>query len=162
MRAAIRIGLALVAIVAVGAAGVHYAASEGAHWPYPTNRDVGTHYASHVGERTFLWGTVTGVDGDAGRLTIRVGYTTETFEGRTTTLAVTGFDGRVQPGGTVQVLGRLRSGHVLAAESVRVVNPAASSKLYKYGVSAVGALLVLAYFLRHWRVNVAKQAFEPR
>jgi len=51
---------------------------------------------------------------------------------------------------------------VVDAETVRVVNPAGASETYKYAVSAVGALLVVALFFRYWRVDIETLTFEVR
>jgi hypothetical protein len=75
---------------------------------------------------------------------------------------VTGFEAAVTAGGTAQVVGTFRGDGTVAAETVRIVNPAGASKLYKYLTSAVGALLVLGLFLRHWRVNIRELHFERR
>jgi len=55
-------------------------------------------------------------------------------------------------------------GDALAGMSgtVRVVNPAGSSEAYKYAVSAVGAVLVLALFFKYWRVDHRTLTFEVR
>jgi preprotein translocase subunit SecF len=68
----------------------------------------------------------------------------------------------VQPGGAVQVYGTVEPDRHLAADRVVVVNPAGSSMLFKYGVSLVGALLVVVLFFRHWRFDTDGVGFEVR
>ncbi|MFC7197221.1 hypothetical protein ACFQL4_25575 [Halosimplex aquaticum] len=62
----------------------------------------------------------------------------------------------------MQIHGTLQTGHTIAAANVEVVNPAGGSKLYKYAVSSVGAVLVLALFFRRWRFDPEALAFETR
>ena len=142
--------------VLVLASGVHYDAMEERHRTQPTTDEVLTAYDRHVGEETLLFGTVESVDADAETATIRV-------EGPDpTTMQVRDFDADVSRGGTVQVYGRLRSGHRIDAETVVVVNPDPAARYYKYGVSALGALAILAAFSRDWRIDWSALAFAPR
>lgn len=77
-------------------------------------------------------------------------------------MSVRSFDVQVEPGGTVQVYGTLRPNNIIKAERVVVVNPARTSKWYKYAVSVVGALLVVIMFFRWWRFDPVTLAFERR
>ena len=88
---------------------------------------------------------------------ITVEHDTGTFDLRVTTL-----DATVDPGGTIQVYGTLQPEYTIAAQSTVVVNPAGSSTTYKYAVSALGALLILAAFARQWRFDRAALGFVPR
>lgn len=87
--------------------------------------------------------------------TIRVKHSTGAF-----TLTVTGFGANVEPGGTVQVLGTLGSDYELSAEWVVVVNPSGGAEVLKFGLSGIGALLVLIAFFRHWRIAWDALAFR--
>ncbi|WP_436911207.1 hypothetical protein [Halosimplex marinum] len=151
----------LVGVVALlgvlGGLCVHYDAVAPTHSPYPETDDLATDYDAHVGERTLLFGTVQRFEPDADRATIRVDSGEGAFE-----MTVHGFTERVRPGGFVQAYGTLREGRTIDASAVAVVNPAGGSAGYKYAVSAVGALLVLALFFRHWRVDRASLTFEVR
>ena len=124
--------------------------------PYPETERLVADYGDYVGAETLLFGTVEGVDASAERATIRVDSDAGSFE-----MTVSGFTERVEPGGFVQVYGTLREGRVIDATRVAVVNPAGGSTSYKYAVSAVGALLALAAFVRHWRVDPGS-GFEVR
>lgn len=127
------------------------------HWPYPTGEDIVTDYDRFVGEETLLWGTVQTVDRDDGTLQLRVSTDEGPLE-----LSVTGADAAVEPGGVVQVYGVLGPDRTIEATNVIVVNPADDSATVKYGVSAVGAVLVLALFFRRWRPDTDEWAFVPR
>jgi hypothetical protein len=150
--------LGVVALLGVlGGLCVHYDAAEPAHSPYPMPEALATDYDAHVGERALLFGTVQRVDAGTDRATVRVDSDEGTFE-----MTVHGFTERVRLGGVVQVYGTLREGQTIDASTVAVVNPAGGSEGYKYAVSAVGALLVLALFFRHWRVDRGSLTFEVR
>lgn len=140
---------------AVGGLCVHYAVSSSANHPYPTHDDLAADYGAYVGEDVRLFATVERVDVSAERATVRVDSSEGAFG-----MTVEAFDAQVQPGGVVQVYGTLRADHVVTAENVAVVNPAGASKLYKYGVSVVGALLVLVVFFRSWAFDADALAFE--
>jgi len=157
VEARTRIVVVAVLAAVVFGMGVHYDATFDDRWPYPSSDDVEASYGDHVGEEVFLFGTVEAVDEDAGTARVRVDA-----DGTSFVLAVRPFDADVRPGGVVQVVGTLRAGHTLDAETVRVVNPAGSSVLYKALRSAVGALLVVAAFFRHWRLDVGALAFRGR
>jgi len=147
----------LLALGLVFGMGVHYDTQQEQQWPYPGTESVGTEYDQYVGQQAFLWGTVESVDAASNTGTIAVDYTGGSFE-----LTVQHFDADVRPGGVVQVVGTLQSGHRLDAQTVRVVNPAGSSLLFKYGVSLVGAALVTVLFLRYWRIDLRTLSFEVR
>ncbi|MFB6308596.1 MAG: hypothetical protein ABEH35_04630 [Haloarculaceae archaeon] len=144
--------VAVVLLLALGGLGVHSAATWDQRWPYPSGEDLGQDYESHIGEETLLFGTVTDTDEDQRRATVRAGVE----------LQVDGFTADVQPGGIVQVYGTIRPDHVIEAENVVVVNPAAGSKIYKYATSLVGAILVLVVFFRSWRIDTDEIALEVR
>jgi hypothetical protein len=137
--------------------GVHYATSVGGQWPYPVANDIATDYDQTVGEGALLFATVERVYESNESARVRVSYSNGTFP-----MLVDGFTANVDPGGTVQVFGELQPGHSIATKNVVVVNRASDSKLYKYGVSIVGALLILVLFFRYWRVNVSELCFEVR
>ncbi|SDF42567.1 hypothetical protein [Halorientalis regularis] len=157
MRPSLRLfGIVLVGLLVLGM-GVHYDANYETNWPYPTGDALETDYESHVGDRTFLFGTVRAVDRENATVEILV----ETEQGELP-LTVGGVERSVQPGGAVQVYGTVEPDRHLAADRVVVVNPAGSSLLFKYGVSLVGALLVVVLFFRHWRFDTDGVGFEVR
>lgn len=157
MKRASRLVAVAVVLVLLGGMGVHYDTTYETEWPYPTTDAIAADYDRHVGQQVFLTGTVRRVDEGADRGEIEVRHTRGSMA-----LTVDSFDVRVQPGGAVQVYGTVRPDHVLAADTVEVVNPAGSSKLYKYGVSLVGAALVVVLFLGHWRIDLRRRSFEVR
>jgi len=157
MRPGVRLlGIALLALLLVGM-GSHYAVSYEDHWPYPTNDALYDEYDRHVGERAFVSGTVQ--ETDPSNRTARIRF--EATDGPVT-LTVEGVDASVSPGGVLQVYGTLRDDRRISAANVVVVNPAGSSKAFKYGVSLVGALLVVVLFFRHWRVDTDEMGFEVK
>lgn len=157
MHPLVRLAGVVALLGVLGGLSVHYADDSVDHSPYPVNEDLATDYGTYVGEETRLFGTVKRVDEGARRATIRVDSEEGPFE-----ITVEGFDASVRPGGVVQVYGTLREDRVVEAANVEVVNPAGGSKTYKYAVSAVGAVLVLALFFSHWRFDPDAVAFEVR
>lgn len=146
------IGLVVVALLGLGA----YAdASYEDRWPYPTGDHIVTEYEAHVGEAALVFGTVEAVDGSTGQIRV-------TTASGSTTLTVRNFDVSVQPGGSVQVFGRLESDRIVTATNVAVVNPSGSSDRYKYAVSLVAVGVFLVGFFRHWRVNLGTLQLEAR
>jgi hypothetical protein len=142
--------------VVVGA-GIHYSSAQSSHWPYPTGDELADGYEPAVGEQTLLFGEVHSINENDNTATVMVEHDTGSFEMR-----VTGLDASVDPGGTIQVYGTLRPDYTIAAQSAVVVNPAGSSTTYKYAVSVVGALLVLAVFFGRWRFDTETRGFAPR
>lgn len=157
MQAWKRVLVAALLLGAVSLLGVHYDMVEERHWPYPDEDRLATEYEQYTGQVALLFGTVEEVHAETRTARVTVEHSTGTFS-----MTVREFDAAVESGGTVQVLGTLKPGHVIVAERVVVVNPAGGSTLYKYAVSLVGALLVLLVFFGHWRVNRATLSFEAR
>lgn len=135
--------------------GIHHASAYDNHWPYAGSDDVVTEYDSHIDDDVFLFGTVNSVTGDTVRFTIE-------SDGKTRELRVQESGLAVTKGGVVQVVGTLRPNGLVAADNVAVVNPAGASKLFKYAVSLVGAVLVLVMFFRHWTVNLSERRLEAK
>ena len=157
MHAAVRVLVALVVVASVFGLGIHYSTDRSDHWEYPTDRELAEQPGEHVGEQVFVQGDVVSVDAaDA------IGQVRLTYAGKEATFTVTGFDADVQPGGVVQVYGEFQADGVVAAETVHVVNPAGASAAYKYAVSTVAALLVVALFFRYWRLDAETLRFEVR
>jgi len=137
--------------------GVHYESQYDDRWPYPDTDSLATGYESHVGEEVLLFGTVQSVDRGSATAQLEIEHATGTFE-----MTAQSFDADVRQGGVVQMTGTLEPNHVIVTETVAVVNPAGSSKLYKYGVSLVGALLVTVAFFEQWRIDRETLSFEAR
>ena len=150
-----RLVVVCVVVVSVVGMGVHYDSVFADRWPYPTEDELATDYDDHVGERTLLFGTVESVDDGTARVRIAA-------DAGEYTLRVQSVDAAVEPGGVVQLLGEVRPGGVLVAERVVVVESSPGAALYKYGVSLVGAALVLVVFFRHWRVDIERLELEAR
>ena len=157
MHPLVRLFGVVVLLAAVGGLCVHYDATFDDNAPYPSTEDLATDYGNYVGEETLVFGDVERVNADADRATIRVDSDEGDFE-----LVVERFVERVRPGGVVQVYGTLEADYTMSAMNVAVVNPVGASKAYKYAVSVVGAVLVLAVFFRRWRVDTESLAFELR
>jgi hypothetical protein len=149
--------LVLVFLCALVGMGVHYEANATNHWSYPTGDDFENAYAEQVGEQALVYGTVTQSRPDESTLVIESSSGADVKE-----FVVGGVDVGVQPGGVVQVYGTVRPEQKIAGESVVVVNRSGDSLAYKYGVSLVGAILLVVLFFRCWRVNWAEFAFEVR
>jgi len=150
----------LVIVLAVGlllGMGVHFDTQYDDRWPYPTTDAIEADDGALVGQEVFVSGVVDRVDRAADTGRILVSTADGPFE-----MTVQNFDAPVQQGGAVQVVGRLDSDHTIDARTVRVVNPSGSSTLFKYGVSLVGAALVTALVLRHWRIDPRTLSFEVR
>lgn len=154
-----RVFFAFVLLGLVFASGVHFASVEDAHTPYPDAEDLKTNSGSYVDEQVFVFGTVERIDGQDNTATIRIDSDKGPF-----TAQIQGFSTgqTVEPRGIVQVFGTWEESKVIAAENVRVVNPAGSSDLYKYAVSGVAALVIVVLFFRYWRMNIGTLSFEVR
>jgi hypothetical protein len=153
MRFAFRLVVIILVVATVGGMGVHYESSVTTHWPYPTDEELATEYDTHIGETTLLFGTVESTTDDTARITVK--SDTSDYE-----LRIRSFEASVSEGGVVQVFGEVRPNSEIVANNVAVVNPASTSRFYKYAVSLVGAGLVVALFFRHWRVNTEKRRLE--
>jgi hypothetical protein len=149
--------VAAVVLCGVFAMGAHFAATGEKHTPYPTTDDLAADYEASVGDTVVLFGTVRSVDEttDTARLAFLSSY-------GPVEVTATNFGVDVEPGGSVQMLGTARPDKTIEIRRTAVVNPAGSSKLFKYGVSAVGALLVLVAFFRHWSVQLRTLSIHRR
>ncbi|MEZ3115683.1 hypothetical protein RYH80_07105 [Halobaculum sp. MBLA0147] len=139
------------------ASGVHYAQTYDEEWPYPTKDALASEYDAYVGETVFLFGQVVSVDADSETLQLVV----DTDRGP---LRLTATDVRasVEPGGVVQVLGTVASDRSVIVDRVVVVNRSGGAALYKYGVSVLGAALVLGLFFNSWQVRTQPLRLEAR
>lgn len=155
MKLWVRVAVAVLLVAVLFGASVHYEVAEPDHNPYPQEENLATDYDAHVGEQVLLFGTVKSVEDD--RLLVRVESDAGPFE-MTVSNTTTG----VQPGGVVQVYGILEAEHTIRPERTEVVNASSGSDTYKYGVSAAGALLVAALFVRYWTIDTDEWAFEVR
>jgi hypothetical protein len=154
----IRRGALIVLLIgAVGGLCVHYEMTEDQREPYPTAGDIDADYDRHVGEMTLLFGAVESADYDNGTAVIRVEHDDGEF-----TLTLHRFFVRVDPGGTVQAYGTLEPDRTMDVSKSVVVNESGGSTLYKYGVSVVGAAVVLFIFFRYWRIDRETLSFEVR
>jgi hypothetical protein len=150
-----RVGLVVLLVVVLFGTFVHYDAAEDEHDPYPAEEQLAQEYDTHVGERALLFGTVQSVADK--RLVIRVESDVRPFE-----MTVPDGSVDVEPGGVVQVYGTLEPERTIRPTQIAVVNRTGGSNLYKYGVSAVGALLVAVLFFRYWTIDTDEWTFEVR
>ena len=140
----------------------------------PGNEELATDYDRYVGETVAVSVVVRGdAAPDSGGETASAAAGTAGESNATATGVLRGFerfgpvtvrgaDRVADPGGTMQVRGRLAPDRTVVAERVLVVNPYSWSEPYKYAVSVVGAVLVLVVFFREWRPDVDALAFEVR
>jgi hypothetical protein len=157
MRLAVRLFISVLAVGLVFGMGVHYDVAGDHHWPYPDGDDLAEDYDAYVGDTTLLFGTVESVDESAGTARIRVEHV-----GGELVLTVRGFEVDVESGGAVQVFGQIEQGHTMTAHRIAVVNPSSGAEHLKFGLSGLGALLVLVAFFREWRVDWDAYAFRGR
>lgn len=150
-----RVAMAVLLVTVLFGSTVHYDMAEDDHDPYPQNEDLATDYDAHVGEQTLLFGTVQSVEND--QVVIQVESDAAPFE-----MTVPNATAEVQPGGVVQVYGTLGPERVIQPERTEVVNVSGGSNTYKYGVSAVGALLVVILVFRYWTIDTEEWAIEVR
>lgn len=155
MRLWVRLALAAALVALLCGSFVHYDIAEDRTDPYPETERLVTDYDAHVGERTLLFGTVQSVTD--GTLVIDVDS-----DAGTVTMTVPDADADVRPGGVVQVYGTLEPDRTIRPERTVVVNGDGGAELYKYAVSAVGALAVVGLFGRHWRLDTEAWALEVR
>lgn len=151
----VRVSVAVLLFALLFGSFVHYEAAEDEHDPYPSTEEIATAYDAHIGDRALLFGTVKSTE--PGRLTVNVESDEGDFE-----MTVHRAGVAVEPGGVVQVYGTLEPGYIIDPVTVEVVNTSGNSAGYKYGVSAVGALLVAGLFFRYWRLDTDEWAFEVR
>ncbi|USZ71503.1 DNA-binding protein [Natronosalvus halobius] len=156
MHTAVRLGLLTVCLLAAVGLAVHYGATYDENWPHPTGDQLEGNVDDYTGERILLFGEVHAVEDDA-----LVVHVTNDADDVVLELTVHGST-PVEPGGVVQVYGVLEADQTMTPDEVVVVNANPSRTRYKHLVSLLGGLLVAGYFLRHWRVDVARVGFEPR
>lgn len=128
---------------------VHYGDVAQERDPYPTSEALQSDYADHVGAPFYAWGTVVSA-GPEGIVVSARGVTLTVPE------PVPGAD----PGDSIQVAGTLAADHRLVAE--RIVLSDETNLLALYVVSALGALLAVAFFRRHWTVDRSGWCLVPR
>lgn len=141
----------------LGGLSVHYGATSDAHHPYPTVEALDAEYEEYVGQRALVFGRVVSAHPDDGTVTITQRGTDLLGE-----LTVVGADRELPRGASIQVYGTLEAGHRIDAANVVVINTSSGAELYKYAVSAVGALVVLVAFFSRWRFDRDSLAFEVR
>ena len=151
----VRLGVGALLAISLFGVGVHYEAVEDDHDPYPDEEQLREAYEEYVGERALLFGTVESI-GDS-RFVMTVQSDAGSFE-----MAVPENDIAVDPGGVVQVYGILDPDRTVDPVRIVVVTESGDAGLYKYGVSAVGALVVALLFVRHWRLGTDAWTLEVR
>jgi len=148
--------LALVLVGAVFGLCVHY---DGAtdRWSSPSVEEIDGEYDRHVGETVLLFGIVENVDRNADTATVRVEHDGGEFE-----MVLTEFDADTEPGNIVQAYGTLEPDRRMTVRETVVVTESSGAERYKFGVSVLGAALILLLFFRHWRIDLDSLAFEVR
>lgn len=157
MRTRSRVVVTLCVVVVIFGTGVHYAQASDEQWPYPTPDALATDYDAHVGEPVFLIGRVVSVAPESESLELVVDTNRVPLRLTATDVSVS-----VASGGVVQVFGTSAPNRSIVVDRAVVVNDSGSAALYKYGVSIVGAGLVLALFFRHWQVGTRPLGLEAR
>ncbi|WP_436902621.1 DNA-binding protein [Halovenus halobia] len=137
---------------------VHYGASYDQNWPHPTGDQLAEDPDGWDGETVLLFGEVQEQTPDGLVMTVEddSGTVVRTVTVRGTTV-------NVEPGGVVQVYGRLsQQGTVQTAESVVVVNKSSGDTSYKLLTSLLGGLVAAGLFLRYWRIDLRELRFVSR
>ena len=156
--ATILVLLALLVGLMVGFGGLDPAPTQG---DYPSEDELATDYAEHIGQTVHLSGVV--IDTDP--VVIRVDYdyyaTGVRYTGSydLTIQEISSTDG-VTDGDSLQVYGTVRPDHTLTAQNVVVVPP--RNYAYMYTISALAGLWVLTRLIRGWRLDWATGALERR
>lgn len=89
--------------------------------------------------------------------------TTEFQQNVTVQLHNASVSGTLDTGAAVQVYGDFRAqSTVINATTVVVDYQNASDYLYMYGISVLGGLAGVVYFLKQWRINLTAACFEAR
>lgn len=137
---------------------VHYGAAYDRNWPHPTGDQLAEDPDGWDGEPVLLFGEVQEQTPEG--LVMTVENDSETIV-RTVTVHGTTVD--VEPGGVVQVHGRLAErGTVQEAESVVVVNRSPEDNTYKLLASLLSGLVAAGCFLRYWRIDIWGLRFVSR
>ena len=159
MRTGLRVAVGLLLLVGVFGLCIHYGATYDTNWPHPTGEQLGTDYEEYVDDRILLIGEVQSTDPVDETLTIEV---TDDAEEVAAEIEVYDTTASVEPGGTVQVFGTLHGDETMTQTTVEVVNRDPSDAQYKLGISVVGILVAVAYFLTHWQLDIRRFTFEQR
>ncbi|SEU05088.1 hypothetical protein [Natrinema hispanicum] len=124
---------------------------------YPDQADVRSEPAAYVGDQVVLGGTVVATD-PVVIATRASGYGRFTLEDADARLKTGGAP--LERGDRVTAFGTLTAESTLAVERALTRDPAETR--YMLVVSALGGLLVVGRFVRHWRVDRTALAFVPR
>lgn len=157
MHVAVRLTLLVVLIAGAFGLAVHHGATYDENWPHPSGDQLEGDVDAYVGEQILLFGEVQTTEPDA--ITIHV---TNDANEVVLELEAYGVEESVEPGGIVQVYGVLEGDRTMTPEETVVVDSSPTATIYKYVVSALGGVLAVGYFFRHWRINIRELAFEPR
>lgn len=145
-RPAVRVAVACLLLVLVGAQLVVYAAGAEHHSEYPRFRELQQDSPAHHGQAVAVWVTPTARTEDGFRTAV----------GWTVTLADP--HPALDVGDSVQVYGVARPGPRIEAR--RVVVTDAANRTYLWAASVVGLALMVALGLWHWRPT--RNGFAPR
>ena len=159
MRTGVRVVVSIVLLAAVGGLCIHYGATYDTNWPHPTADQLDADYDEYVDEQILLIGEVHSTAPTEETLIVEI---TDNADEVVAQIEVEETTASVEPGGTVQVYGTLQADETLTPTTVAVVDRGPTDKQYKLGISVVGIVFAVGYFLRYWRLNLQALAFEQR
>ena len=159
MQTGFRVVASVLLLFAVGGLCIHYGATYDTNWPHPTADQLDSDYDEYVGEQILLIGEVHSTAPTEETLTVEI---TDNADEVVAQIEVEETTTSVEPGGTVQVYGTLQADETLTQSTVAVVDRGPTDKQYKLGISVLGIVFAVGYFLRYWRLNLRALAFEQR
>lgn len=158
MRATIRVALVVALALVLGVMLVHHESGFDDAWPHPDGDQLEASIDAWDGEDILVIEEVEDTAGDV----LEVAVENEDEE---VVMELTVEDAAVdvEPGGTVQVYGKLDvDGGTMAAENVVVVNRDRSDHHYKLAMSGAGLLVAMGFFLRQWRIDLRGLCLRKR
>ena len=167
------LGIAVLIVLLVG---LNFAVAAVDYRPYPTQDAIISEPAAHDDEQVFVFKTVETVNDAESQavvlwerepvVNIGLDGITRQLEYRervTVDLSDATVAGEIVPGAYIQIYGQLRDeSSVIDADRVVVDYQDSADYTYMYGTSILGLLVAVAYFFKHWRVDLRAGCFEPR
>lgn len=143
---------------------------------YPSESDIVDSPDEYDGEHVFLFKDIQSIADDRETMVVSVRESrvvgggvnetsnkTEFHQNVTVQLHNASISGTLETGAAVQVYGDLRSqSTTIAATTVVVDYQNAADYRYMYGISVLGGLAGVGYFLKQWRINLWAVCFESR
>lgn len=160
MRTRYRLAVIVIAGLLTFGLGVHHGATFDTNWPHPTGDQLAEDIDGWDGEDVLLIGEVTTVLPEEEAVVIEID---DSHDEVVTEVEVDGVTAEVEEGGVIQVYGELdEAAYELSADAVVVVNREPSDERYKLGMSVLGVLVAIGFFLRHWRIEWRSLSFVDR